>query len=93
MDSRSLDGGVEEEADVAGRDRGHRASAGCGQVSRRCSQSATYTRPTSTGTSINGPTTPARASPEVAPKTPTETAIASSKLLLGAVNAGAAVWS
>jgi hypothetical protein len=63
------------------------------KVSRRCSQSATYTRPTSTGTSINGPTTPARASPEVAPKTPTETAIASSKLLLGAVNAGAAVWS
>jgi hypothetical protein len=29
--------------------------------------SETYTNPTSTGTSINGPTTPARACPDVAP--------------------------
>ena len=34
---------------------------------RRLSASETYTRATSTGTSINGPTTPARACPDAAP--------------------------
>jgi hypothetical protein len=41
--------------------------AGAGQCRRRASQSATYTSATRTGTSISGPTTPARAWPEVAP--------------------------
>jgi hypothetical protein len=40
----------------------------------------------STGTSTNGPTTAASASPEATPKTPMATAIASSKLSLAAVN-------
>ena len=39
------------------------------------------------GTSINGPTTPASAWPEVMPKVPIATAMASSKLLPAAVNA------
>ena len=44
-----------------------------------------------TGTSISGPMTAANACPEPMPKTATATAIASSKLLLAAVNARAAV--
>jgi hypothetical protein len=46
----------------------------------------TFTRPISTGTSTKGPTTAAKATPELIPNTATETAIASSKLLLAAVN-------
>ena len=38
-----------------------------------------------TGTSINGPITAAKASPELIPKTAIATAIANSKLLLAAV--------
>lgn len=40
----------------------------------------------STGTSINGPMTAAKACNEAIPHTPMQTAIASSKLLLAAVN-------
>jgi len=40
----------------------------------------------STGTSINGPITVANATADPIPKTAIETAIASSKLLLAAVN-------
>ena len=39
-----------------------------------------------TGTSTSGPMTAAKASPELMPKTATATAMASSKLLLAAVN-------
>src|ERR1019366_3813678 len=46
---------------------------------------------TRTGTSISGPTTPASACPEVAPKTPTATAIASSKSFEATVKARLAV--
>ena len=42
---------------------------------------------------MRGPTTPARASPEAMPKSPTETAMASSKLLPAAVNERDAVSS
>jgi hypothetical protein len=44
-----------------------------------------------TGTSMNGPTTPASACPLVTPNTPIATAIACSKSLLAAENASAAV--
>ena len=47
---------------------------------------ATLTRLISTGTSTNGPITAAKASPDWRPKTATATAMASSKLLLAAVN-------
>ena len=47
---------------------------------------ATLTRPIITGTSTRGPMTAAKASPELMPKTATATAMASSKLLLAAVN-------
>src|SRR4030042_1808553 len=47
---------------------------------------ATLTRLISTGTSTSGPITAANAAPWLIPKTPTATAIASSKLLLAAVN-------
>lgn len=47
----------------------------------------TRTGPTSTGTSISGPTTPARARPEVTPKVPTATATAGSTWLPAAVEA------
>lgn len=47
---------------------------------------ATFTRPIITGTSTNGPITAVNASPEFIPKTAIATAIASSKLLLAAVN-------
>ena len=47
--------------------------------------SATLTNPIITGTSISGPMTAANAAPEWMPKTPTATAMASSKLLLAAV--------
>ena len=46
----------------------------------------TYTKATKTGTSIKGPTVAANASWLPAPYTATTTAIASSKLLLAAVN-------
>jgi len=55
------------------------------------SHSETLTKFISTGTSIGGPMTAANACPEAMPKTPTQTAIASSKLLLAAVNAMVAV--
>jgi len=45
----------------------------------------------STGTSTIGPMTAAKATPEPMPKTATDTAIASSKLLLAAVKAIAVV--
>jgi len=64
-----------------------RIDAGGQLKSLRRSQKATFTRPMSAGTSINGPTTPTKASPEFNPKTATDTAIASSKLLPAAVNA------
>src|SRR3954470_6783695 len=47
---------------------------------------ATYTRINNTGTSIKGPIVAARASSDFTPKTATATAMASSKLLLPAVN-------
>ena len=47
--------------------------------------SAYFTSKINTGTSINGPTTAAKASPELMPKTAIETAMASSKLLPVAV--------
>ena len=52
----------------------------------RLSQSATFTRPISTGTSTSGPITVANATCEPIPKTATATAIASSKLFEAAVN-------
>lgn len=58
---------------------------------RRRSAKDTYTRATSTGTSIRGPTTPARAWPEAAPQVAIATAMASSKLLPAAVNASVVV--
>src|SRR5271168_4898725 len=48
-------------------------------------QNATLTSPMSAGTSISGPTTPTKASPDFNPKTATATAIANSKLLPAAV--------
>ena len=66
----------------------HTASWG---YSRRPSQRETYTSPMSTGTSTSGPTTAASASPEAIPKTLIATAMASSKLLLAAVNDRVAV--
>ena len=45
-----------------------------------------------TGTSTRGPITVANASPEFIPKTATATAIASSNLLLAAVNESVAVF-
>jgi hypothetical protein len=47
---------------------------------------ATFTRLISTGTSMRGPITVANATPEWIPNTATATAMASSKLLLAAVN-------
>ena len=47
---------------------------------------ATFTNPISTGASTSGPMTAANATPEFIPNTATDTAIASSKLLLAAVN-------
>ncbi|WP_207534315.1 hypothetical protein [Desertivirga arenae] len=41
----------------------------------------------SAGTSTSGPITPTKGSPKLIPKTPTATAMASSKLLPAAVNA------
>ena len=49
-------------------------------------QNATFTNAIITGTSTNGPITAAKASPELIPKTAMATAMASSKLLLAAVN-------
>lgn len=48
-----------------------------------------------TGTSMRGPTTPARAWPEVAPRVATATVMASSKLFPAAVNASVVArgWS
>jgi hypothetical protein len=53
---------------------------------RLLAQSETLTSPIMTGTSTRGPTTAANAAPEWMPNTATATAIASSKLLLAAVN-------
>src|SRR3990167_2645520 len=53
--------------------------------------SATLTKPINTGTSTSGPITAANAAPELMPKTATATAMASSKLLLAAVNESVAV--
>lgn len=61
------------------------ARVACGNQ-RRCSQSATLTRPMRTGTSTSGPMTVANATPEPRPNTLIATARASSKLLLAAVN-------
>lgn len=47
---------------------------------------ATFTKPIITGTSISGPTTAAKASPEFIPNMAMATAMANSKLLLAAVN-------
>ena len=49
-------------------------------------RNATWTKEMSTGTSTNGPMTAANATPELIPNTAIATAIASSKLLLAAVN-------
>ena len=46
-----------------------------------------------TGTSTSGPITAANATPELMPNTATATAIASSKLLLAAVNESVALFS
>ena len=53
---------------------------------------ATLTRPIMTGTSTSGPITAAKAAPEFIPNTATATAIASSKLLLAAVNDSVVVF-
>lgn len=58
---------------------------------RRWKESATLTNAIMTGTSTRGPMTAANAAPELIPKTATATAIASSKLLLAAVNDSVAV--
>jgi hypothetical protein len=55
-------------------------------------QRATLTRPIITGTSISGPITAAKATPEPIPNTAMLTAIASSKLLLAAVKERVAVF-
>lgn len=54
-------------------------------------QKATCTIKINAGTSTNGPITPAKACPELIPKTPMETAIANSKLFPEAVNDKAAL--
>ncbi len=59
---------------------------------RRENHRATCTKLINTGTSITGPMTAANAWPEFKPNTPTATAIASSKLLLPAVNESVAVF-
>ena len=56
-------------------------------------QRATATSEIRTGTSTRGPITAVKATPEWIPKTATETAIASSKLLLAAVNERVAACS
>src|SRR5512136_26929 len=55
-------------------------------------QNDTFTSPIITGTSTRGPMTAAKACPEAIPKTATATAIASSKLLLAAVNESVTVF-
>jgi hypothetical protein len=73
-----------------------RGSSGAGRWGRR-GRSGVPPRgrrrpgPTRTGTSMRGPTTPARAWPEVTPKVPIATAMASSKLLPAAVKLSVAV--
>src|SRR5690606_26060729 len=62
-------------------------------VKKRRAHRLTYTRPTRTGTSMSGPTTPASAWPLVTPKVAIATAMASSKLLPAAVNASVVVRS
>lgn len=52
-----------------------------------------FTNAINTGTSTNGPTTPAKACPLCKPNTPIATAIANSKLLPVAVNEIDAFWS
>jgi hypothetical protein len=51
-----------------------------------------FTRLINAGTSTSGPMTVAKATAELMPKTPTATAMASSKLLLAAVKDCAAAW-
>ena len=58
---------------------------------RRFSQRATETSEISTGTSTSGPMTVAKATGEASPNVAMATAMASSKLLLAAVKASAAV--
>ena len=58
----------------------------------RSNMRETFTRPMSAGTSMSGPITAAKAAPEFTPNTATATAIASSKLLLAAVNDNVAVF-
>ena len=60
---------------------------------RRWKYSETLTNPIITGTSTSGPMTAAKAAPEWMPNTATATAIASSKLLLAAVNDSVAVFA
>ncbi len=72
---------------------GDQAAATSGQAIRPLSQNATLTSPIITGTSISGPMTAANASPELRPNTATATAIASSKLLLAAVNDSEALFA
>ena len=67
------------------------APAANGQDKRRSNARETLTRPMSAGTSMSGPMTAANAAPEFTPNTATATAIASSKLLLAAVNDSVAV--
>jgi len=57
----------------------------------RLRYNATFTRAIITGTSTSGPITAVNASPEFIPNTAIATAIASSKLLLAAVNERVAV--
>src|SRR5690606_30459900 len=58
----------------------------------RWKYSATFTSAISTGTSTSGPITAANAAPCAIPNVPTATAIASSKLLLAAVNDSVTVF-
>src|SRR3989304_6018590 len=68
------------------------AGPGAAGKYRRWKRKATLTSAIITGTSINGPTTAAKASPELIPNTATATAMASSKLLLAAVKASVVVF-
>ena len=80
--SRPLGDALQRERRTHSRKRGrHRNSAGTllpgslahSHLKMRCSQSATYTSASSTGTSISGPTVAASASEERKPKAPTAT--------------------
>src|SRR5208337_829411 len=77
-----IDGGNVEGAD----DETAPSSATAMSKWRRWKSNATLTSPIITGTSTRGPITAAKAAPELIPNTATATAMASSKLLLAAVN-------